>query len=174
MFQFLVETVAILLFEGFKKKKNRILFYCHFIFLIALAQSFQSENHCKCYKKLKWPTLFTYTDLFFCYTYFVLLHNKIKICFIHTIAANKGQSTVNYCQSLAFDHPYLSCNDHCGWWLFQEIFLLSLLLFCINFLERFWTCFLGIAKHLKQLFLMRDYFYFTWQLQGIDIRLCYL
>ena len=86
MFQFLVETVAILLCEGLKKKKKkRILFYCHFIFLIALAQPFPSENHCKCCKKLKWPTLFTYTHLFFCCTYFVLLHNKIKICFIHNI-----------------------------------------------------------------------------------------
>ena len=30
-------------------------------------------------------------------------------------AANKGQSMVNYCQSSAFDHPYLLCNDHCDW-----------------------------------------------------------
>ena len=37
-------------------------------------------------------------------------------------AANKGQPTVNYHQSLAFDHSYLSCNDHCDQWLFQEIF----------------------------------------------------
>ena len=29
---------------------------------------------------------------------------------------------VNYCQSLVFDHPHLSCNDLCDWWLFQEIF----------------------------------------------------
>ena len=36
--------------------------------------------------------------------------------------ANKGGSTVNYRQSLAFDRPYLSCNDHCDRWLFQEIF----------------------------------------------------
>ena len=28
-------------------------------------------------------------------------------------AANKGQPAVNYCQSPAFDHPYLSCDDHC-------------------------------------------------------------
>ena len=37
-------------------------------------------------------------------------------------AANKDQSIVNYSQSLAIDHPYLSCNDHCDQWLFQEIF----------------------------------------------------
>ena len=24
---------------------------------------------------------------------------------------------INYCQSSAFDCPYLSCNDHCNWWL---------------------------------------------------------
>ena len=30
-------------------------------------------------------------------------------------AANKGQSTVNYRQYLAFHHPYLSRNDHCDW-----------------------------------------------------------
>ena len=37
-------------------------------------------------------------------------------------AANKGRSTVNYRQSLAFDRPYLQCTDHCGRWFFQEIF----------------------------------------------------
>ena len=37
-------------------------------------------------------------------------------------AANKGWSMANYHQSLAFDSPYLSCNDHCDRWLFQEIF----------------------------------------------------
>ena len=30
-------------------------------------------------------------------------------------AANKGWSTVNYRQSFAFCHSYLSCNDHCDW-----------------------------------------------------------
>ena len=39
---------------------------------------------------------------------------------------NKGQSTVNYRQSLAFNRPYLSHNDHCDWWLFQEIFFIIL------------------------------------------------
>ena len=39
---------------------------------------------------------------------------------------NKGWSTVNYCQYLAFDHPYLSCNDHGDWWLFQEIFFINI------------------------------------------------
>ena len=36
----------------------------------------------------------------------------------------KGRSTINYCQSSAFDHPYLSCNDHCDWWVFHEIFII--------------------------------------------------
>ena len=64
-------------------------------------------------------------------------------------AANKDWSMVNYCQSLAFDCPYLSCNDHSDQWFFQEIFL-SLFLFCRNSFERSWTCFLGIVKHSKQ------------------------
>ena len=42
-------------------------------------------------------------------------------------AANKGRSMVNHHQPLVFDYPYLSCNDHCDWWLFQEIFLLLFL-----------------------------------------------
>ena len=46
--------------------------------------------------------------------------------------ANKGWSAVNYHQSLAFDCPYLSCNHHCDWWLFQEIFFY---LYCFYFLE---------------------------------------
>ena len=34
-------------------------------------------------------------------------------------------STVNKCQAMVnFDYPYLSCNDHCDWWLFQEIFFI--------------------------------------------------
>ena len=37
---------------------------------------------------------------------------------IYISTANKGWSTVN----LAFDRPYLSYNDHCHRWLFQEIF----------------------------------------------------
>ena len=36
--------------------------------------------------------------------------------------ASKDWSTVNYCQSLAFDYPCLSCYDPCDQWLFQEIF----------------------------------------------------
>ena len=39
-------------------------------------------------------------------------------------AANKGRSAVNYRQFLVFDRPYLSCNDHCDWWLFQKIFFI--------------------------------------------------
>ena len=42
-----------------------------------------------------------------------------------TSAANKSQSTVNYCQSSDFDRPYLSCNDHCDRQFFQEIFFIK-------------------------------------------------
>ena len=37
-------------------------------------------------------------------------------------AVNKGRSTVIYRQSSTFDRPYLSCNNHCDWWIFQEFF----------------------------------------------------
>ena len=37
---------------------------------------------------------------------------QIEKALIHS-AANKGWSAVNYRQSLAFDRPYLSCNDLC-------------------------------------------------------------
>ena len=50
-------------------------------------------------------------------------------------AAKKGWSTVNYQQSLAFDHPYLSCNDHCYWWLFQEIYYFYFVEILLNDLE---------------------------------------
>ena len=65
-------------------------------------------------------------------------------------AANKGRLTVNYRQSLAFDWPYLSCDDHCDQWLFQEIFLSLSFSFHRNSLEWSWTCFLEIVKHSKQ------------------------
>ena len=57
----------------------------------------------------------------------------------------------SYCQSLVFDCPYLLCNGHFDWWLFQEIFffLLILFLFPRNSFERSWTCFHGIETHLQ-------------------------
>ena len=55
------------------------------------------------------------------------------ICIITYSIANKGQTTVNYCQSSADDHPYLSCNDHCDQWVFQEI------IFIIISKKFFWT-----------------------------------
>ena len=39
-------------------------------------------------------------------------------------AAKKGWSAVHYCQYSVFDRAYLSCDDHCDRWLFQEIFFL--------------------------------------------------
>ena len=63
---------------------------------------------------------------------------------IHS-AANKGWSTVDYRQSLAFDTTYLLFNNNCDWWLFPEIFfLLILFLFPRNSFEGSWTCFNGI------------------------------
>ena len=41
-------------------------------------------------------------------------------------AANKGQSTVNYRQSLAIDRPCLLCNDHSDRWVFQIFFIIIL------------------------------------------------
>ena len=63
---------------------------------------------------------------------------------------NKDRSTVNYYQYLAFEQPYLSCNDYCDWWLFQETFLSLIFLFCWNSFEQSWACFLGTVKHSKQ------------------------
>ena len=41
-----------------------------------------------------------------------ILASELSAYNVHS-ATNKGWSTVNYCQSSAFDCPYLSCNDHC-------------------------------------------------------------
>ena len=65
-------------------------------------------------------------------------------------AANKGWSTINYRQSLVFDCPYLSCNDHCDWWLLflfprNSIFFVCsftpcfVIILCINVLHLFVT-----------------------------------
>ena len=49
---------------------------------------------------------------------------RIIIITLEVSAANKGRSMVNYHQSLAFDHPYFSCNDHHDGWVFQEVFIM--------------------------------------------------
>ena len=41
-------------------------------------------------------------------------------------AASKGWQRVNYREFLAFDCPYLSCNDHCDWWVLQEMFFINI------------------------------------------------
>ena len=92
------------------------------------------------------------TMIFVCYC--IILHRQSKQFYFLELrsscsTAENNWPTVNYHQYLAFDCPYLLCNDHCDWWLFQEILLL--LLFCRNSFEQFWTCFLEIIKHLKQL-----------------------
>ena len=71
--------------------------------------------------------------------------------------ANKSWSTGNYCQSLAFDHPYLSCNDHCDWksfinitFILQKFFwtILNLLSWNLNTFTKHkdWVCFLFICS----------------------------
>ena len=62
-------------------------------------------------------------------------------------AANKGQSTVNYCQSLAFDCPHLPCNDHCDRWLLLDLLLLLLSLLSLLLNEYF----LNVLAVLKSL-----------------------
>ena len=67
------------------------------------------------------------------YIFYNLLTNKrIKVNFMNT---NNGQSTVNYCQSSVFERPYLSCNDHCDQWLFQEIFFINIIFISQNSFE---------------------------------------
>ena len=69
------------------------------------------------------------TDIIFC-------HLGPFLPFYLTIStANKDWSMVNYHQSSAFDHPYLSCNDHCNQWLFLEIFHYFFLEILLNDLE---------------------------------------
>ena len=55
-----------------------------------------------------------------------LLTGPYLQCCIYS-AANKGRSAVNYRQSLAFDCQFLSCNDHCDQWFFQEIFIIIII-----------------------------------------------
>ena len=45
--------------------------------------------------------------------------------------ANKGLSVVNYCQSLAFDHPYLLCNAHCAF--SRNLFFINIVLISYKF-----------------------------------------
>ena len=52
-------------------------------------------------------------------------------------AANKGWWTVNCCQFLALEHPYLSSNNHCDWWIFQEVFFLVIII--VIYERFFWT-----------------------------------
>ena len=70
---------------------------------------------------------------------------------IHCVsAANKGRSTVSYCQSSVFDRPYLLFNDHCDQWLFPEIFfLLILFIFPRNLLKVLELVFLEF-KHIYE------------------------
>ena len=95
----------------------------------------KGSSHDKFYQELVLEYLqqkrfytFLSTKHFLVITYFykwkILTDTPTLLYFFHVefSAANKGQSTVNYCQFLVFDCPNLSCNDHCDQWLFEEIF----------------------------------------------------
>ena len=55
-----------------------------------------------------------------CYIIDFFVHVSRSFC-QSTNTVNKGQSMVNYCQSLAFHCRYLSYNDHSDQWLFHKI-----------------------------------------------------
>ena len=75
---------------------------------------------------------------------------RIKKSYRTYSTANKGQSMVNYCQTLVFDCPYLLCNDHCDRYLFHKIFfLLILFLFPANSLNNLELVFLEF-KHISK------------------------
>ena len=108
----------------------------------------------------------------FSITLFYLYIIKIQS---NSSAANKGWSTVNYRQSSALDHPYLSCNNHCDWWIFpRNIFLLLLLLFPRNSFERPWICFLGIYILLQNTQNKFVFFLFVHSLLFVSKSLCVL
>ena len=69
---------------------------------------------------------------------------RIIIITLEVSAANKGRSMVNYHQSLAFDHPYFSCNDHHDGWVFQEVFIMISWKF-------FWTILKLLSRNLNAL-----------------------
>ena len=74
---------------------------------------------------------------FFFYDFITLFICLLFYNFTYISTAYKGWSMVIYCQSSAFDHPYLSCNDHCDLWLFQEMFFFINITFI--FQKFFWT-----------------------------------
>ena len=79
------------------------------IFLLLMKRLFLKVISSTCGLQLSWVTFWSFWE------FPQLTWSKHRIT-----AANKGWSAVNYCQSLAFDCPYLSCNDHCDWWLSQK------------------------------------------------------
>ena len=125
------------------------VFYCFTVLIYTLLLLYLITTHLVSHLSLSSVVFIISTliiSIFYCLNYtLLLLHlfiTHLVIDFIITMklpyvlrnyydlykvrAANKGWSTVNYCQSLVFDRLYLSCNDHCGWWLFQQMpFLFS-------------------------------------------------
>ena len=85
---------------------------------------------------LTWLVNF-YLGLFFWYinSFFPCL----SLSFFILNAADNSWSMFNYRQSLAFDLPYLSCNDHCDQWLFQRnLFIIIIIIIVIVSKKFFW------------------------------------
>ena len=78
---------------------------------------------------------------------------------IHS-TASKFWSTVNWCQSLAFDHSYLSWNDHCDQWLFQEIIFLLILFFLLEILLNDLEIVFLELKHINTFTKQKEQIYF--------------
>ena len=69
--------------------------------------------------------------------------------------AIKGWSKVNYHLSSIYDCPYLSCNDHCDWRLFQEIAIVISKKFFWTILSLFFFWNLNtFTKHKEQICLL--------------------
>ena len=76
---------------------------------------------------------------------------------------------VNYHQSLAFDCPSVSCNDHCEQWIFQETFFINIIFYSQKFLWTILNLFSWnlktFTKHKEQvcfLFVCFFFFFFTY------------
>ena len=48
---------------------------------------------------------------------YMLIKQELVFGAVTALQIRAGQRSIT-----AFDCPYLSCNNHCDWWLFQEIF----------------------------------------------------
>ena len=85
-----------------------------------------------------------------CHSFYPCIHST----------ASKFWSTVNWCQSLAFDHSYLSWNDHCDQWLFQEIIFLLILFFLLEILLNDLEIVFLELKHINTFTKQKEQIYF--------------